>query len=127
LLGSSFLSELFVIDGYIPGKRELFPSQFMRPEVLNALKLHELSNRKFCEVQLNNLNQKASRIFACLFLEKKVAIPHWDLSTFRSSLSFSRPGHLMVYVIFFLMESGKFDKLFNFFGRAEKPRRSGRG
>jgi hypothetical protein len=116
LLDNSILNKLLADDHYTPSKRELFPCQFMRAEILKALKFPEISYRKFCEVQLNNLNQQANRTFACLSLKKKETISHSQLSTFRSSLSFSHLCNLMVYVICLFMKSGKLDNPFKIYG-----------
>ena len=116
LLDNSILNKLLADDHYTPSKRELFPCQYMRAEILKALKFPEISYRKFCEVQLNNLDQKANRTFACLSLKKKETISHSQLSIFRSSLSFSQLCNLMVYVICLFMKSGKLDNPFKIYG-----------
>ena len=116
LLDNSILNILLAKDSYTPSERQIFPCQLLRAEILKAISFPEFSYRKFCKKQLNNMERKANRAFACLPLRKKVSISHSQLSTFRSSLSFAQLCNLMVYVICQFMMSGKLGNPFHILG-----------
>jgi len=92
--------------------RDIFPSHLLRAELLKSLKYSELSYRKYCPTQLNNLEQKTNRSFVGLPLHKKITISHSQLSQFRGALTFSQTVNLMVYTIHLFLQSGRLDSKF---------------
>jgi len=116
LLDNSIVNILLANDSYTPSERHIFPCQLLRAEILKAISYPEFSYRKFCDKQLNNMEQTANRTFACLHLNKKVFISHSQLSTFRSTLSFTQLCNLMVYVICQFMMSGRLGSPFQVLG-----------
>jgi len=76
LLDNHILDRLLAPKGYTPSMRLLYPSHLLRAELLKSLKYPELSYRKYCPTQLNNLAQKENRAFVGLPLHKKVSISH---------------------------------------------------
>ena len=107
LLDNSIIDKLLAPMGFTPARRLLFPCHMLRAELLKSLKYAELSYRKYCATQLNNLEQKTNRAFVGLPLHKKVCISHSQLSQFRSGLAFSQLVNLMVYTIHLFLKSGK--------------------
>ncbi len=99
LLDNSIVDRLLAPEGFTPSKRDIFPSHLLRAELHKSLKFPELSYRKYCETQLNALEQKAIRAFVGLPLKKKRTISHGQLSTFRSALTFKQLTNLMVYML----------------------------
>ena len=98
--------------GFTPAKRKIFPSHLLRAELLKSLKYTEISYRKYCSDQLNDLEQKTNRAFVGLPLHKKLSISHSQLSQFRSGLSFKQMVNLLVYVIYLFENSGRLDSEF---------------
>jgi hypothetical protein len=95
----------------------------LRAELLKSLKYAELSYRKYCAAQLNNLEQKTNRAFVGLPLHKKLCISHSQLSQFRAGLSFSQLVNLLVYIIHLFLKSGRLGSKFAVHGAdsAELP------
>jgi hypothetical protein len=48
ILDDRIINKLLSYDGYSPGIRGLFPSNYLRAELLKSLKYPEISYRKFC-------------------------------------------------------------------------------
>ncbi len=48
LLDDRILNRLLANEGYRPAKRDLFPNNFFRAELLKAIKFPEIRYRKFC-------------------------------------------------------------------------------
>jgi len=48
LLDDKIINRLLCYDGYSPAMRDLYPSNFLRAELLKAVKYPEISYRKFC-------------------------------------------------------------------------------
>ena len=85
----------------------IFPYHLFRAELLKSLKYPEISYRKYCDIELNNLERKTNRAFVGLSLRNNVFISHSQLSQFRTALTFSQMVNVMVYVIHLFLKSGK--------------------
>lgn len=109
LLDDTIINRLIAPAGYTPSMREIYPSHLLRAELLKSLKYSEISYRKYCAMQINDLERKENRTFVRLPLHKKVKIDHSRLSQFRSKLTFSQMVNLMVYIIHLFMKSGRLD------------------
>jgi len=48
ILDDQIINKLLSYDGYSPAMRDLYPSNFLRAELLKAVKHPEISYRKFC-------------------------------------------------------------------------------
>lgn len=107
LLNNTIIDKLLAPKGYTPSMHKIFPHHLLRAELLKSLKYPELSYRKYCPAQVNNLEQKTNRAFLGLPLHKKLSIDHSQLSQFRIGLTFSQMVNLMVYIIHLFEESGK--------------------
>lgn len=112
LLQDSIINALLAPEGYTPCMRVIHPSHMLRAELLKSLKYPEISYRKYCATQVNNLQQKHNRAFIGLPLNKKVYISHSQLSQFRKGLTFSQLVNIMVYIIHLFMKSGRIDSRF---------------
>ena len=112
LIDDSIIDRLLAPEGFTPSMRILFPSHMLRAELLKSIKYPELSYRKYCSTQLNNLEQKTNRAFVRLPLHKKVSLSHSQLSQFRASLTFSQMVNLMVYTIHLFLKRGILDSRF---------------
>jgi len=110
LLDNHIIDRLLAPKGYTPSMRLLYPSHLLRAELLKSLKYPELSYRKYCPAQLNNLAQKENRAFVGLPLHKKISISHSQLSQFRSGLTFSQQVNVMVYILHLFLKSGRIDR-----------------
>lgn len=108
LLDNRIIDRLLAPEGYTPSMRTLFPSHMFRAELLKSLKYPEISYRKYCYAQLNNLEQKTNRAFIGLPLHKRVSISHSQLSQFRNNLTFSQMVNIMVYIIHMFLKSRRF-------------------
>jgi hypothetical protein len=109
MLDNAVLDKILAWDGYTPQQHKLFPCQLIRAELLKSLKFPEIAYRKFYKDHVNPLEQKATRTFIGLPLNRKQTITHGQLSTFRGKLEFSQLCNLMVYIIHLLFESKTFD------------------
>ena len=105
LLNDSVIDAILSYEGYNPGMREFLPFNFLRAELLKAIKYPEISYRKFCTEEYMGMDQKLNRVFIGLPLNKKKIIHHVQLSQFRSSLNFKQMVNLMVYVLHHLFKS----------------------
>lgn len=120
LLDDRVINKLLSYDGYSPGMRDFFPSNFLRAELLKAVMYPEVSYRKFCGddkrykgSKENNsymgMNYKQNRSFIGLPLNKKLMISHVQMSQFRSSLTFSQLVNLTVYILHHFKRLGFLD------------------
>ena len=48
ILDDQIINKLLSYDGYSPGMRDIFPSNYLRAELLKSIKYPEISYRKFC-------------------------------------------------------------------------------
>lgn len=106
LLDDRILNRLLANESYSPAKRDLFPNNFFRAELLKAIKYPEISYRKFCTEEYLGLDRKQNRVFIGLPLNKKDMIDHTQLSKFRSSISFVQQVNLLVYILHHFFQSG---------------------
>jgi hypothetical protein len=120
LLDDRIINTLLASDNYCPGKREFFPSHFLRAELLKAIKYPEISYRKFCGDDKTykgykdnsgymGMENKQNRVFIGLPLNKKLMINHVQMSQFRSSLSFAQLVNLTVYILYHFKRFGFLD------------------
>lgn len=97
LLDDTIINRLLSYDGFTPSMRDIFPSNFLRAELLKSIKYPEISYRKFCgddkgyegHKDVNSyigLANKQNRVFIGLPLNKKTMISHVQMSQFRASL-----------------------------------------
>ena len=108
LIDDGIINRLLAYDGYTPAMRGLFPNNFLRTELLKAIKYPEISYRKFCKTEMG-LDRKENRVFMGLPLHEKKMIAHNRLSTFRSTLSFVQQVNLLVYFLHHFNQSGLLD------------------
>lgn len=104
ILDDEIITSILAPAGYTPSKRVLFPSHYLRAEILKSLTYSEWSYRKFCKKVINDLNKKEERVFMGLPLHRKVVISHGQMSQFRSQLEFYQMVNLLVYVIHLLVK-----------------------
>jgi hypothetical protein len=106
LIDNDVINCLLAYDGYSPAMRDIFPANFLRAELLKAIKYPEISYRKFCTEEYLGLDRKQNRVFIGLPLHKKIMIDHTQLCKFRSSLSFVQQTNLLVYFLHHFKQSG---------------------
>ena len=106
LLDDRILNRLLANEGYSPAKRDLFPNNLFRAELLKAIRYPEISYRKFCTEEYLGLDRQQNRVFIGLPLNKKEMIDHTRLSKFRSSISFVQQVNLLVYILHHFLQSG---------------------
>jgi DDE family transposase len=106
LLDNPVINRLLFYKGFTPSMRKLMPSDFLRAELLKAIKYPEISYRKYCTDEYLGLDRKENREFIGLPLHKKEMIDHTQLSKFRSSLTFAQNVNLLVYVLSGFFRSG---------------------
>ena len=116
LLDDRVLNRLLAPDKFSASMRDLFPSHYVRAELLKSLRYPEFSYRKYCEEVINCLDRKRERAFIHLSLRKKVCIDHSQLSRFRRGLTLAQMINLMVYVTHLLIRNGKISHPFQIFG-----------
>lgn len=116
LLDDRVINSLLSNESYTPSMRTLFPSHFLRAELLKSLKYPEISYRKFCKEIINNLEKKTERAFIGLPLHKGAKIDHTQMSQFRSSLNFTQLVNLNVYVIYLLINNSAIKNQFSICG-----------
>lgn len=109
LLDNRIIDKLLAPEGWLPSMRILYPSHLFRAELLKSLKYSEMSYRKYCDTQINEIDRKMNRAFIHLPLHKKVKIDHSQLSQFRGGLTFCQMVNIMIYIIHLLIKSGKLD------------------
>ncbi len=106
LIDDGIINRLLAYSGYTPAMRDIFPSNYLRAELLKAIKYPEISYRKFCKKEYMGLDRKENRVFMGLPLHKNKMITHNQLSTFRSSLTFVQQVNLLVYFLHHFYKSG---------------------
>lgn len=123
LLDDKIINKILSYDGYTPAMRDFFPSNFLRAELLKAVKHPEISYRKFCGDDNDykghkehspyiGMDNKQNRAFIGLPLNRKQMLSHVQMCQFRTGLAFSQLVNLMVYIIYHLRESGILDEGF---------------
>jgi len=63
LLDDRVLNSLLAPPSYTPSMRDIFPAQLLRAELLKALRYGEMSYRKYCQLMVNQLENKTVRAF----------------------------------------------------------------
>jgi hypothetical protein len=106
LLDNAIINRLLSYKGFTPSMRTFLPSDFLRAELLKAIKYPEISYRKYCTDEYLGLDRKENREFIGLPLHKKQMIDHTQLSQFRNSLTFAQNVNLLVYVLSGFFRSG---------------------
>jgi hypothetical protein len=106
LLDNPIINRLLSYEGFTPSMRKLMPSDFLRAELLKAIKYPEIAYRKYCTDEYLGLDRKENREFIGLPLHKKEMIDHSQLSKFRSSLTFAQNVNLLVYILSGFFRSG---------------------
>jgi hypothetical protein len=120
LLDDQIINKLLAYEGYAPAMRDFFPSNFLRAELLKAVKYPEISYRKFCgddkayqghkeHSPYIGMDNKQNRAFIGLPLNRKQMLSHVQLSQFRASLTFAQLVNLTVYILYHLKDNGIFD------------------
>ena len=120
LLDNQIINKLLAYKGYAPAMRDLFPSNFLRAELLKAVKYPEISYRKFCgddkaykghkdHSPYIGMDNKQNRAFIGLPLNRKQMLSHVQLCQFRSGLTFAQLVNLTVYILYHLRDNGFFD------------------
>jgi len=120
LLDDTIINRLLAYDGFTPSMRDIFPSNFLRAELLKSIKYPEISYRKFCgddkdykgHKDVNSyigLENKQNRVFIGLPLNKKTMISHVQMSQFRASLSFEQLVNLTLYILHHFQQHGFLD------------------
>ncbi len=120
MLDDQIINKLLSYDGYSPCMRGLFPSNYLRAELLKAIKYPEISYRKFCGDDKTykghksnsgyiGMENKQNRVFIGLPLNKKKMISHVQMSQFRAGLSFKQLVNLMVYILYHFKKAGFLD------------------
>ena len=121
LLDDQIINKLLSYSGYTPAMRGLFPSNFLRAELLKAVKHPEISYRKFCgddksykghkeNSSFIGMGNKQNRAFIGLALNRKQMISHVQMCQFRASLAFPQLVNLTVYILYHLKERGILDE-----------------
>ncbi len=117
LLDDKITNKLLSYDGYTPAMRGLYPSNFLRSELLKAVKHPEISYRKFCGDDNDykghkenspyiGMDNKQNRAFIGLSLRRKQMISHVQMCQFRAGLTFTQLVNLTVYILYHLRENG---------------------
>jgi hypothetical protein len=106
LLDDQIINKLLSYEGYTPSMREFFPSQFLRAELLKAIKYPEISYRKFCSNEYMGMERKLNRLFIGLPLNRNTQINHVQLSQFRASLTFAQMANITVYILHHFFQRG---------------------
>ena len=116
LLDDRVLNRLLAPEGYTPSMRDIYPSHYVRAELLKALRYQGMSYRSYCKDVINRLDSKRQRTFIHLPLHKHRDIDHTQLSQFRRGLSVTQTVNLMVYMVHLLIDSGKISHPFRVCG-----------
>jgi len=123
LLDDKIINKILFYDGYTPAMRDLYPCNFLRAELLKAVKHPEISYRKFCGDDKDydghkenspyiGMDNKQNRAFIGLPLNRQQMLSHVQMCQFRAGLSFSQLVNLMVYILYHLKERGILDEGF---------------
>jgi len=110
ILNDQIINKLLSYDGFTPSMREYMPGMFLRAELLKAIKYPEISYRKFCgdngdygghkrDNAFTGKDQKETRAFIGLPLNRNQFISHVQMSQFRNSLTFEQQVNLTVYIL----------------------------
>jgi len=121
LLDNEVIDRLLAPDGYSPALREFHPHNFLRAELLKAIKYPEISYRKFCgddktykghkqHSPYMGMENKQNRVFMGLPLNRNKMINHVQMCQFRASLSFSQLVNLTVYILHHLKQRNLLDE-----------------
>ena len=122
LLDDQIINKLLSYEGYSPSMREFFPAQFLRAELLKAIKYPEISYRKFCSNEYMGMDRKLNRLFIGLPLNRNTQINHVQLSQFRASLTFAQMANITVYILHHFFQGGLFsDHTLNAIDSTELP------
>ncbi|NQU63443.1 MAG: hypothetical protein HQ517_04045 [SAR324 cluster bacterium] len=100
------INRLLSYEGFTPAMRTFMSSDFLRAELLKAIKYPEIAYRKYCTEEYLGLDRKENREFIGLPLHKKEMIDHTQLSKFRNSLTFAQNVNLLVYILSDFFRSG---------------------
>jgi hypothetical protein len=106
ILNDDVLNSILAGPGYTPSKRIKTKAMLFRAELLKAMDYAEMSYRKYCGLEINDMERKKNRAFIGLSLRKKEIISHSELSMFRSSLTYEQQLNLLVYVLTLFKQSG---------------------
>ncbi len=106
MLDNHIINRLLSYKGFTPSMRTFMPSDFLRTELLKAIKYPEISYRKYCTDEYLGLDRKENREFIGLPLHKRQMIDHTQLSQFRTSLTFAQTVNLLVYILSHFFRSG---------------------
>ncbi len=106
LLDNHIINRLLSYPGFTSSMRTFMPSDFLRAELLKAIKYPEISYRKYCTGEYLGLDRKENREFIGLPLHKKEMIDHTQLSKFRNSVTFAQNVNLLVYILSGFFRSG---------------------
>jgi hypothetical protein len=106
IMDDYIINKLLSYKGFSPMMRKLMPVNFLRAELLKAIKYPEISYRKYCANEYLGLDRKENREFIGLPLHKKQLIDHTQLSQFRNSLTFAQTVNLLVYILSYFFRSG---------------------
>lgn len=106
ILDNNIINRLLSYKGFTPSMRKLMPSDFLRAELLKAIKYPEIAYRKYCTDEYLGLDRKENREFIGLPLHKKQMIDHTQLSKFRNAMTFAQSVNLLVYILSYFFRSG---------------------
>lgn len=117
MIDDRIINKILAPKGYTPSSRDLFPCNFLRAEILKAIKYPEISYRKLCGDDKHykdhketspyiGMECKQNRAFIGLPLIRKQMISHVQLCQFRSSLTFTQLVNFNVYILHFLQSQG---------------------
>ena len=117
ILDDRIINKILSYKGFTPSMREYMPSMFLRAELLKAVKYPEISYRKFCgdngdydghkkHNAFTGKEQKETRAFIGLQLNRNQFFSHVQMCQFRSSLTFEQQVNLTVYILCCFNKSG---------------------
>ncbi len=76
LLDNPIINRLLSYEGFTPSMRKLMPSNFLRAELLKAIKYPEIAYRQYCTNEYLGVDRKEDREFIGLPLHKEEIIDH---------------------------------------------------
>ena len=109
LIDDSIINSLLAPKGYSAPHRKIQPYQLFRMEILKVIKYPEISYRKFCTDEYFGKERKQNRRFVRLPLNTNDQIDHTELCHFRGSLSFKQLMNILVYILHYLLKSGRLE------------------